>query len=190
MRFRTWPVAALGLGGLLLLVFLSVLTTSRKAQEIYTQLDQLDTHHRNVDAKLRRLRADVHLSGIYVRDYLLDTERENAPEYREHLGGLRASTLATASELAALARGDGTNDGKFVSLQGKLEDYWETFEPLFDWTPVEKQNFSARFLRREVLPKRDAVLTIAQQIEELNNANLASQRIEVDRRYEAFRDDL
>jgi signal transduction histidine kinase len=190
MRFRTWPVAALGLGGLLLLVLVSVLTTSRKAQEIYTQLDQLDTHHRNVDAKLRRLRADVHLSGIYVRDYLLDTERENAPEYRQRLGELRTSTLATASQLAALARGDGANDGQFVSLQRRLEDYWETFEPLFDWTPVEKQNLSARFLRKEVLPKRDAVLGIAAEIENLNNENLASQRVEVDRRYEAFRSDL
>jgi signal transduction histidine kinase len=190
MRFRTWWVAALGLGGLLLLVLFSVVTTSRKAQEIYTQLDQLDTHHRNVDAKLRRLRADVHLSGIYVRDYLLDTERERAPEYRENLSELRATNLATASELAALARGDGANNGQFISLQGKLEDYWETFEPLFDWTPVEKQNLSVHFLKREVLPRRDAVLAIAEQIETLNNANLDSQRVEVDRRYVAFRNDL
>ena len=37
-----------------------------------------------------------------------------------------------------------------------------------------------RFLRREVVPRREAVLTIAQEIEELNNANLAAQRAEVD----------
>ncbi len=190
MRFRTWPVAALGLGGLLVLVFVSVLTTSRKAQEIYTQLDQLDTHHRKVDALLGDLRADVHLSGIFVRDYLLDTERERAPEYRERLGEFRASNLATAKELATLAQGVGANDERFVSLQGKLEDYWQTFEPLFDWTPVEKQNLSPHFLRREVLPRREAVLAIAGQIEELNNANLNAQRVEVDRRYEAFRNDL
>ena len=48
MRFRTWPVAALGLGGLLLLVVVSVLTASNRAQEIYTQLDQLNTHQRDV----------------------------------------------------------------------------------------------------------------------------------------------
>jgi hypothetical protein len=38
MRFRTWPVAALGLGGLLVLVLVSVLTASRRAQEIYTRI--------------------------------------------------------------------------------------------------------------------------------------------------------
>ena len=40
------------------------------------------------------------------------------------------------------------------------------------------------------MPRREAVLTIAQEIEELNNANLAAQRAEVDRRHTAFRDDL
>ena len=80
MRFKTWPVAALGLGSLLLLIVVSMLASSRKAQDIYTQLDQLNTHHHNVDAKLRRLRSDVNLSGIFVRDYLLDVARERAPD--------------------------------------------------------------------------------------------------------------
>ena len=69
-----------------------MLTLSRKAQEIYAQLDQLNTHHHNVDAKLRRLRSDVNLSGIFVRDYLLDVAREHAPEYRERLAEFREAT--------------------------------------------------------------------------------------------------
>src|SRR5215510_1082930 len=49
---------------------------------------------------------------------------------------------------------------------------------------------SAGFLRREVVPRRDAVLSIAQEIEELNNTNLEEQRAEAIRRHAAFRDDL
>jgi len=73
MRFRTWPVEALGRVGLLVLVALTSLIASRRAHQIYEQLDQQSVYHRNVDAKLRRLRSDVNFSGIYVRDYLLDT---------------------------------------------------------------------------------------------------------------------
>ena len=40
------------------------------------------------------------------------------------------------------------------------------------------------------MPRREAVLAIAQEIEELNNANLAAQRAEVARRQAAFRSDL
>ena len=72
------------------------------------------------------------------------------------------------------------------NLQAKLDDYWEVFEPLFDWTAVEKSTQSFRFLRREVLPRREAALAIAQDIEQFNNANLSAQRAEVTRRFASF----
>ena len=186
MRLKTWLVAALGLGSLVILIAVSMLTASGRAQNIYAQLDQLNTHHRNVEAKLRALRSDVHLSSIFVRDYLLDVERERAPEYREQLAEFRRTSVATLEELRPLVG----RDDQISSLQAKLAEYWETFDPLFDWTPFEKIVRSATFLRREVLPRRDAVLSIAQGIEELNNANLAAQSAEVAIRHTALRDDL
>jgi len=187
MRFRSWLVAAVGLGSLLLLIAASMFAASRTAQDIYTQLDQLNTHHHDVDAKLRRLRSDVNLSGIFVRDYLLDIEREHAPEYRQRLAEFREGNMATIAELRALAE---PHEEPIRSLQAQLDEYWQTFDPLFDWTAAEKIFRSAAFLRKEVVPRRDAVLAIAQEIEELNNANLAEQRAEVTRRHAAFRNDL
>ena len=73
----------------------------------------------------------------------------------------------------------------FAACRRQLDDYWQTFDPLFDWTPAEKIVRSAAFLRREVVPRREAVLAIAQEIEELNNANVAAQRAEVARRHAA-----
>jgi signal transduction histidine kinase len=187
MRFRTWYVAAIGLGVLLLVVVVSMLVASRKAQEIYAQLDQLNTHHREVDTKLRRLRSDVNLSGIFVRDYLLDISRERAPEYRERLAEFRNTNMATVAELRMLPELD---QDQVQRLEGSLDEYWKTFDPLFDWTASEKIFRSANFLRREVVPRREAALAIAQQIEELNNANLAEQRAEVTRNEAIFRDDF
>ena len=186
MRLKTWIVAALGLGSLVALIAFSLVTSSRKAEAIYAQLDQLNTHHQNVDANLTRLRSDVNLSGIFVRDYLLDVERERDPEYREDLTDFRRRNIATLNDLETLIG----RDDRITGLRTRLDDYWETFDPLFDWTVIEKINQSARFLRREVVPRRDAVLAIAQQIEQLNNENLAAQRAEVARRYAAFHDDL
>jgi signal transduction histidine kinase len=184
VRFKTWPVAALGLGSLLILIVVSMLTLSRKAQEIYTELDQLNTHHHNVDTKLRRLRSDVNLSGIFVRDYLLDVSREHAPEYRERIADFRQTNVETVAELRLL---DATHTQRISSLEAQLDEYWQTFEPLFDWTASEKIFLSASFLRKEVVPRREAILGIAQEIEELNNANLDAQRAEVTQRQAAFR---
>jgi signal transduction histidine kinase len=186
MRLRTWLVAALGLGSLVMLIAISMLATSRTAQDIYAQLDQLNNHHRQVEENLRRLRSDVNLSGIFVRDYLLDVARERAPEYREQIAEFRRTNMATLAELKSLIE----HDDQIATLEAKLDDYWQTFEPLFDWTITEKILRSATFLRREVVPRREAALTIAHEIEKLNNENLAAQQQEVARRQSAVRDEL
>jgi signal transduction histidine kinase len=190
MRFRTWPVAAAALGGLLLLVVVSVLTASQKAQDIYTELDELNQQYHQMERRLRVLRSDVHLSGIYVRDYLLDTARERAPEYRQRLADYRQSNMAAFAELRELARRRGEKEDRLISLEAKLEEYWQTLDPLFDWTINEKLSSSAWFLRREVLPRREAVLDIAEEIERLNNATLMAQRAAITERQAAFRSDL
>lgn len=186
MRLRTWLVAALGLGSLVVLMAASMLASARTAQDIYVQLDELNNHHRRVERSLRQLRSDVSLSGIFVRDYLLDVARERAPEYRQQIAEFRRTNLATLAELKTLIE----HDEPIASLEAKLDEYWQTFEPLFDWTITEKIVRSASFLRREVVPRRDAALTIAREIEELNNGNLAAQRQEVARRQSAVRDEL
>jgi signal transduction histidine kinase len=186
MRLKTWLVAALGLGSLVVLIALSLLASSRKAQDIYAQLDRLNSHHRNVEAKLRALRSGVYLSSIFLRDYLLDAARERAPEYREQLAQFRRTNIATLAELQPLLG----RDDQISSLKAKLDEYWETFDPLFDWSTSEKTLKSAAFLRREVVPRREAVLAIAHEIEELNNTNLATQRAEVAQRHSALFNDL
>ena len=189
MRYRkTRPIAAAALGGLLILIAVSLLATARKAEAIYAELDELNRHHREIESTLRRLRSDVHLSGIFIRDYLLDPTRERAPEYRARLTELRTSHAAAVGELRTLTRGEGKVH--VDSLAAKVDDYWETFEPLFGWNVLQKLLNSASFLRREVLPRRDAVLDITHEIEQLNDANLATQRAGVTRQQDAFRNDL
>jgi signal transduction histidine kinase len=183
-------VAAAALGGLVLLVVLSVLAASRKAQDIYGRLDGVNQHYHEVESKLRRLRSDVHLSGIFVRDYLLDSSRERDPEYRARLADFRSRNLATFADLRKLTGDRGENDSRLTSLQTQLEAYWATLDPLFDWTPAEKLTRSAAFVRREVLPRREAVLAIAQEIEEFNDATMAAQRADVASQQATFRSDL
>ncbi len=186
MRYRkTWPIAAVALLGLLALIAASVLATARKADDIYAELDALNEHHRLIETKLRRLRSDVHLSGIFIRDYLLDPDRSHVVAYREELTRLRTSHAAALDELRGL-----TADEHLVQighLSTRVEEYWAAFEPVFDWTLIQKVLHSAAFLRREVVPRREAVLGIAQEIERINDANLVAQREAVARRQDAFR---
>ena len=190
MRFKTWPVAALALGALLLLVAAAVLESSRRAQEIFARLDEVNARYHEVESKLRRLRSDVNLSGIYVRDYLLDPDRERAPHYRQRISDYRRQNLAAFDELRELTAVDPATTQQLGTLRTQLDEYWEKLEPLFDWTQAEKLTESARFLRNEVIPRREAVLNIATEIENLNNATMATQRTEVRLQQAKLRSDL
>ena len=141
MRFRTWPVAAFAVGAFLLLVVVSVLESNRRAQDIYTRLDQVNLRYHEVEAKLRRLRSDVNMSGIFVRDYLLDPAGERADGYRAQLTEFKAANTTAFRELRALIGGPET-DPQLDSLRAKLQEYWQALDPLFDWTPAEKSTAS------------------------------------------------
>ena len=174
MRLRTWPTVVGGLACLLLLILISSEVIRRKARDIYESLDQVNTLHRNNAVKLQTLRADIHLSGIYVRDYLLDNSHLTADSYRARLITLREATRKTLEELHASA--SPAERERIARLQSNLDDYWETYDPLFGWTPAQKLYLSAPFLRQNVLPRRNAVLELTRDIEALNNASLSQQR--------------
>lgn len=187
MRFRTWPVAAFALGALLLLVVVSVLESNRRAQDIYARLDAINQRYHEVEQRLRRLRSDVNMSGIFVRDYLLDSDGD---QDRSRLEEFRDGNDNAFAALGNLIGGNPDTDARLVSLRAKLDDYWLALDPLFDWTAEQKRTLSIRFLRREVIPRREAVLAIAQEIEEINVSTMDAQRTEVANRQAELRRDL
>ena len=190
MRIRTWPVSALALSALLVLVVVSVLEASRQAQQIYTQLNESTARYQELESKLRRLRSDVNLAGIWVRDYLLDPAQERAPNYRARLAEFKAAYGISFGELETLLRGSGDHAERLDSLRSKLDEYWQAFDPLFDWTPAEKARLSSEFLRSEVIPRREAVLDITEEIERFNRTTLDQQRTEAADQQQALRSSL
>lgn len=189
MRFRTWPVAALGFVGLLLLVALSLSAAARRVESIYSRLDARNAYHRDVAGKLVALRNDLQRSGITARDYLLEHDSVQALAHRTRLAELRRNTVATIDQLSALT-GSSADGDSIEGLRDRLDEYWQAYDPLFGWTPEDKARRSTSFLRNDVLPRRNAVLAIAQEIERLNDRNLAAERQAAAGRHASIRDAL
>jgi signal transduction histidine kinase len=190
MRFRTWPVAALGLLGLLALIVFSLSTAADRAAGSSGQLEVVNTRHRAILDKLRQVNREVYLSAIYVRDYLLDNERARDPEYLEQLAAFRQSSRQALADVAALLplQGDGTDT--IDELRTSLDTYWKLFEPLFYWSSEDKRSRSAAFVRTDVLHRREEVLGLAREIEALNDKSLAVQRAEIVARRAEFQQGL
>ena len=168
-RFRTWPVVALALLGLLGLIVASILAAQRKADFAYAHLESLNTRYRNVETRLRRVRSGLHLSGILVRDYLLDTTTP-ASEYRSRLVAYHEESEQMIRELEPLL--SESDPEQYRELRRQIGEYWRAYAPLFEGTQIDRYGF----LRREIVPRRDAVMNISAEIEALNNRTLHAQQ--------------
>jgi signal transduction histidine kinase len=186
VRLKTWIVAALGLGCLVALLALSLVASSHRSQDIYARLSEINSRHRRVEANLRLLRSDVNLSGIYVRDYLLDVGGQRASEYQEQLTLFRHTNQATVTELQTLVA-----DGARVNaLAAALDQYWAAFDRVVSWTPTERFTHGGGFLLTELIPRREAVLAITRRLEDLNNSLLASESSALARGQAGFGEDM
>lgn len=174
MRVRSWPILTAAFLILLVLLLVTGLGTLQRGRRTYAELSSLQRHYQEVEGILSSIQTDIHRSGIWVRDYLLDRSELTGENTRQKLRDLRAEM---PQEIDALRKLLGPAQAKPLdSLEDELDAYWNYLEPPFKWNQHEKLAMSSIFLKKIVLPRRDAVLHIADEFRKLNEANLVQQR--------------
>jgi len=181
---RSAPILLIVFGMLIGLIAISGVGTLQRARESYRALAALNERYRRTDRVLNSIASGIYMVGLLARDYLLDPSNANAAEYRFQLVAERTAMENEFRELKTAIRDQ--DKPQMERLQAEVEGYWDALDPLFEWTPAEKAKRSWGFLRREVLPRRRAALSITSEISKLTQANLDQQRDEADRNQAAM----
>jgi signal transduction histidine kinase len=172
-------------GILILLTLLSGLATLNKATELHRSLSDLNQAYRGDLKGLDEIRSGIQVSSVLVRDYLLDPSLARAKDIREEL--LKLKTEAEQN-LAKIERPFGAeNHDKLVELRTEINAYWESLDPVFDLSPEERQAFAYGLLRRSIMPRRDMVLSLADQVQAFTDTAFQQQRAKIRRNEEEFR---
>lgn len=174
MRSRSPFVLAVGFGILIVLIAILGIGAIHRAGSIYRDMQTAQDSYIETEAFRRGIVTDMYLADILVRDYLLDPSRENASRHRDQLLAIRDSLQQRLDELSR--RISESNSPRLQRLQTEVQGYWESMDPIFDWSPQEKAEQSWTFLRRKVLPRREAVVTLAREIAKTNDENLQRER--------------
>ena len=183
LKSRLWPVLLVGFGTLLILVALSGLSALRRASAGYSRISALyDAQHRT-EVSLSQLRSDIQGSAVIVRDFLLD---RSAPVqgFRRELMKSQQTTAAALAELGNLISAE--DRPKLLHLHEDVDSYWESFDPLFRWTGAQKAGLSSGFLQREVIPRRQAVLNVVEEVQELTYDSVRKRRADIEARQAAL----
>jgi signal transduction histidine kinase len=184
VRLRTWPILALGFGTLVLLTILIGLDAWRRASQINQTILAIHDSQTLAGDALRKIQNGIYESSIFVRDFLLDPSQLTAESHRQQLREIRTDMDAQVTALRKLTAGG--DQAMLNQLHAEVDEYWDSMDPIFDWTPVQKMALSSIFLRQQVLPRRTAVLDMSREVRTLNDANLNERRHEMERRMAEF----
>jgi len=175
MNYRSTLFAlAVGFGILIALIAALAIGAIRKADSMYLEMQVAQDSYLRAEVFRRGIATDTYLSDILLRDYLLDPSPENAPHHREELLAALNSLQSRMAELSKIL-GD-SNNPALPQLKAEVEAYWNSLDPVLEWTAEQKINRSWVFLARNVLPRREAVVNLAKELLTLNNENLEKER--------------
>jgi signal transduction histidine kinase len=162
----------IGFGGLLSVMALAGIDALRVLQQFRRSDDSIRSRYLAQNHVLNDIRSDVYLSGTYIRDYLLEPDADRAEAFRASLEGVRKrmdAALETYSRQAAAAQLE-----QFSALRGQLVSYWGILAPTFEWDAGQRRRSGYAFLRDEVFPRRQSMLSIADQIVAINERQLTA----------------
>jgi hypothetical protein len=174
-----------GFGGLLLLMAFAGIDSLQTLRRIQTSNDDIREDFLRRTRVLEQIRADLYVSGTYVRDYLLEPESGRAEGHRYSLLETRKDMEAALGEYRTLLTAEESQP--FQLLTGALAGYWRVLEPVFSWTTGQRKADGFPFLRDEVFPRRQAMLRIADQIGAIDESQLNTAKVRAEGTFSQFR---
>ncbi len=140
------------------------------------------------DDVLDGLRSDLFRSNIDIRDYLLNPDPQLVGVQRSELENRRDETNQRLSQF--LSSQAPTEAGKGRELQSALTEYWNTINPVLQWSPDDRRVHGTDFLRHEIVPRRQKLIDTVDQITALDTQQLRAGEERVAVTYNQFTHEL
>jgi signal transduction histidine kinase len=167
-----------GFGGLLAIMALAGIYGIRVLQQIRRNENQIRTQFLLKNHVLNDIRSQLHLSGTYVRDYLLEPDPGRAETYRASLEEVHRQMETALESFGRELEPDQTK--YYTELSAGLSNYWQILGPIFQWDASQRRREGYAFLRDEVFPRRAAMLALASRIAYINEQQLNAGNRRVD----------
>jgi len=188
MKSSSSFVLFIGFGALIIVTAVLGIGATRRADAIYRDMRIAQETYSQTESFRRGIATDMYLADILVRDYLMDPTPESVPRHRMELVAIRDSLQQRLDQLSSFIPEE--NNSRIELLQAEVEAYWDSLDPIFEWTAKEKANRSWAFLARRVLPRREAVVSLAKEMANLNNEVLQRERQKLENSQKVLHDFL
>ncbi len=188
MKVRKSSLLIAAFTSLLFVIGLSATAIWRNSRNAQNRVAAMHTTHLDAGAALAGIRANVFLTGILTRDYLLETDPASAKDYVEQFRAIRATT-ADSFRILETAAQDGAEKVALERLRREVAAYWDPTTVVLDWSPQQKAERRAAFLRERVR-SRVEVVGLAAQVEKLMTENFSREKERIAKADQDFQSSL
>lgn len=186
-RIRT--ALFLGFGLLLALWIVAGYSVARSLTEVRARLTGVNIRFTAREQQLFTLRVGMLLGSVYLRDALLDTTPGSEEHYRTLLQHAHQAFSGILTERVAQAT-SAESQKNWTRLRDEMEGYWGNLLEVLSWDSRQRVKEGPAYLRRQVIPKRDLVMRISEQIQDFNRLAHQEQRAEVEELYRSLQERL
>jgi signal transduction histidine kinase len=187
-RKPSWLILSLGFGGLLICIVAAAVGTLTALQRVRNTEAQSRKVFLERLGALDQIRAQIYLSGTYVRDFLLSPDPGAAKAEAAHMATLDRDTH---NALDAYGRGLEPEEREpFLALRNEIDAYWRVLHATVGWSPRERSRLRFSFFYNELVPRRTAMLQIADRIASVNERGLTRSEARSESSAESLRRSL
>jgi len=159
-------ILLVGFGGLVVMMALLGYSAYQGSQQVYDNLASIHSAHRRETQALNDLRINIYLSGIIVRDCLLDHDPAMQDYYRKRITDLRAAIDKDIAE--AVLQPARPRSAALEQLRQEMDTFWQSRKAILSLTPGQKAALSFSSIRPMVTGRRQIVLSLSEEISKLN----------------------
>jgi signal transduction histidine kinase len=185
---RTRLILAVGLGGMLLVMFAAGIDAIRVLHALRQQSGLIRADALARTGTLVSIRTKILLSDTFVRDYLMDPDGDRSAEDNR---ALRRTWADVQQGLDAYAASPSIQDAEMAArLRQMSERYWKSISPSLTWSDRQRRTSGLAFYNSAVLPGRVSILEITAQMDGANSRQAADEESRMAARFGNLRSEL
>ncbi|HLK51143.1 MAG TPA: histidine kinase [Bryobacteraceae bacterium] len=169
-RWPPWLALSFGFGGLLICVLGAGAGTLVELNHVRN--DETESRKAFLErlSALDQIRAQIYLSGTYVRDLLLSPDEVGAGAQTARLAALERETHEALDRYSLSLELEEREP--FRALEAQIDAYWGVLDRIMTWSRADRDRLRSSFFYDQLVPRRTTMLQIADRISAVNERGL------------------
>jgi signal transduction histidine kinase len=169
-------ILLLGFAAIFAIWLVSAYVLGRRVIEADSRVAAITTEFTNGEEVLSAVREQVLLSSVVVRDAALEDGADRGISERGQLQKIRDRVEGRLREYLPRVNSAAERD-HWTRLRAAVDEYWSSLDPMLTGQLTGEE--AQAFLRGSVIPKRELVLRVSEDLRTLNQDALREQQIAV-----------